>query len=180
VDESATILEVVRSDGPIPKSQVLAWMNDRDLRTRGAVYYLTDEVWDRITPALSMSEQCLFMENYLLDCLILDPESADYVHGGFQAAWELAAWLKHLEPLEGGHDVIERVVSHLTAAYLVADDLTRNRIETGAVEHILESQPLRRFFASWVGHPVLDEPYKQCLEWAEAHENAPWNDETAP
>jgi hypothetical protein len=148
-------------------------MGDGDLRTRGAVYHLTAQAWERIVPELSMSEQCSFMAGYLFDCLILNPKSEDYVYGGFEAAWELASWLKHLEGREGGGIVITQVARRLTEAYLASDETTRNRIETGAVEHILESKPLRKYFESWASDPVLGKAYELCLEWGQAHESEP-------
>ena len=118
-----------------------------------------------------MTEQCSFMETYLFQCLLQNPDSEDYLHSGFEAAWELAAWLKHLEGIEGTEGFIAGVVQKLTEAYRAADEITRNRIETGAVEHILESRTLRKYFASWEADPVLGQAYELCLEWGKAHES---------
>lgn len=53
-----------------------------------------------------------------------------------------------------------------------ADDDTRNRIEKGALEHILEMPALRPYFAHWQTDPVLAESYSCALAWGVAHEDA--------
>src|SRR4051812_42915976 len=90
------VLALIDSSDSIPREAVREWIMKGDLRTRGAVYALTASAWSRITPELQGDEQCLFMSAYLLECLLTNPEPEDYLHGGFEAAWELASWLKHL------------------------------------------------------------------------------------
>ena len=52
--------------------------------------------WDRIRPEPTMDEQCAFMAEYLLDCLVRDSAPDDFIHGGFESGSAIAAWLKHL------------------------------------------------------------------------------------
>src|SRR5713226_4791810 len=139
-------------------------MQDPDLETRALVYELTDRHWSRISPELSMNEQCSFMSRYLLDCLAANRQDEEHVHSGFEAAWELASWLKHLRTLEGTEKVIERVVRDLELLYRRSDPETRNRIETGAVEHVLEDRKLRKFFSNWQDDSELRSAYEHCLE----------------
>jgi hypothetical protein len=167
----ADVLKALRADDLIPRDGVRAWMRDGDLETRGAVYWLTDVGWSRITPALGMDEQCRFMARYLLECISADPQSRDHMHGGFEAAWELAAWLKYLLGVEGADMVIREVAARLAEAYRASDDSSRNRIETGALEHILESKGLRPYFEFWAADPTLRIAYEPALEWGRAHEN---------
>ena len=47
-------------------------------------------------------------------------QSGDYIHSGFEAAWELAAWLKHLVRIEGTSSIIASVAHKLRETY-VAD-----------------------------------------------------------
>ena len=61
----ANVIEALKGEGPISKDWILAWMDEPDIRTRGAVYELTRRAWSRITPELSMQEQCSFMADYL-------------------------------------------------------------------------------------------------------------------
>ena len=146
-------------------------MADSDLETRAIIYELTNKAWSRISPEPSMDEQCAFMSEYLLACIKVNQSDQEYIHSGYEAAWELAAWLKHLGTLEGTEKVIARVVRDLEKLYRLSDAKTRNRIETGAVEHILEDRRLRRFFLHWREDPELKSAYELCLEWGKAHES---------
>jgi hypothetical protein len=119
---------------------------------------------------LSATEQRSFAFDYLFDCLRENPESDDYLHSGFEAAWEIVRWARHLESSRDGPIIIPQIVDRLTVAYLAADETTRNRIETGTVEHIMESPPLRKYFASWKEHSTLGKAYELCLHWGLAHE----------
>ena len=89
---------------------MLAWMSEHDLETRAAVYQLTDEAWSRISPELSMEQQCSFMPDYLLDCIVANVQEQEPVHSGFEAAWEFSAWLKHLHNMPNTDKIIARAV----------------------------------------------------------------------
>ena len=165
------VLQALRSNSLISRSDVGRWMADSDLETRALVYELTDKGWSRISPEPSMAEQCSFMSAYLLECIEVNESDQEYVHSGFEAAWELAAWLKHLAAMEDTEKVITGVVRDLEKLYRLSDAKSRNRIETGAVEHILEDSRLRKFFSHWKDDPELRSAYELCLEWGKAHES---------
>jgi len=168
-DLTLEVLEAEQSASPIPRELVLRWMADPDLETRALVYRLTRKGWSRITPELNADEQCSFMARYLLDCMNTDPRGEENIHSGFEAAWEFASWLKHLRTLQGMEQVIARAVRDLEQLYLRSDPRTRNRIETGAVEHILEDKALRKYFAHWRDDPELHTGYDLCVSWGKAH-----------
>jgi hypothetical protein len=164
------VLEALQSSETIPREDVRRWMKDDDLETLALVYDLTNKAWSRITPELSGDEQCAFMTQYLIECITIDRKDGDYVHSGFEAAWEFAAWLKHLDHIGASDSIIRRALSYLESAYRRSDLKTRNRIETGAVEHILERKPLRKYFEHWAQDPELEPAHRLCLEWGQAHE----------
>jgi hypothetical protein len=163
------VVDALHGKDPIPKQRVLAWMRESSLETRGAVYVLTDREWSRIQPELSMEEQCTFMGSYLVECLAGDPPETDWVHGGFEAGHLLAAWFKHLHSTSGTQKVLAGAASQLTAAYRKSDKKSRNRIETGALEHIFEQPALRLYFAEWCDDPDLREAYKWAVRWGDDH-----------
>jgi hypothetical protein len=109
------------------------------------------------------------MADYLIECLLLNPESDDFLHSGFDAAHEIAAWLKHLVKTSDGKTVLTEVAGRLALAYKAADPTTRNRIETGAFEHALESRAVRPFFAAWATDPTLRDAHEHALAWGMAH-----------
>lgn len=168
-DSVKAVLSAIEATGSIPKDQVLAWMADADLETRGALYVLTDKAWSRIQPPLTMGEQCSFMAAYLLDCLETNPQSGNWTHSGFEAAWELASWLKHLDDTSGTVHVLQNVAQEIERIYRRADRETKDRIMAGLLDHAFEQKTVRRFFAHWQRDPVLRRAYELCAEWGDAH-----------
>ena len=90
------VTRALESSAPISREEVLGWMSAPDLLTRALVYRLTAKAWDRIRPELTQDQQCSFMAAYLIECIRANVRDDDWIHSGFEAAWELAAWLKHL------------------------------------------------------------------------------------
>jgi hypothetical protein len=132
------IVSLIIEDGVIPKGQVLNWMQEKDLEIRGAVYELTAKAWDRIQPEPTMKEQCSFMQQYLLDCIRENHKDTEWSHSGFEAAWELASWFKHLNKMPGTEGVLMTAARELTTMYRSGDNDLKNRIATGTLEHIFE------------------------------------------
>ena len=159
----STFAEVVRyfeSDDAIARDDVRRWIDSGDLLTWGAVYALTLS-----HPDLLGDDHIEFARRYLLRCIEENPPSGDYLHGGYEAAWELAACLKqwHNKPLRG-------IATDLDKLYRRGDDATRNRILCGVLEHAFENPAVRPFFASWERDEELREAYRLALEWGAAHE----------
>ena len=165
-----TPIAVLTHEEPISRDIVLGWMRSEDLRTRAEAYVVTGRAWSRILPELEAEQQCPFMAEYLLECLRRDVRDDDYVHNGFEAAWELAAWIKHMVTLPEGAEYVRQTVKALESAFRSGDEGLRNRIHVGVLEHALESRVARPYFASWASSSELSEIFAQALEWAEAHE----------
>jgi hypothetical protein len=154
--------------GPIPKAEYERWVCG-DLPTQARVYALTASHWARIDPEPSAAARCRFMADYLIGCLIQNPESDGFLHTGFEAGYEIAAWLKHLAQTVDGSASLTDMANRLAVAYKAADPTTRNRIETGALEHALESRAVRPFFDDWGTDPMLRDAYEHALAWGIAH-----------
>jgi len=163
------IINLISKDGIILKEQALAWMQEQDLEIRGAVYELTSKAWNRIQPEPSMEEQCNFMLQYLLDCIRENNQDTEWSHTGFEAAWELASWFKHLNKMPAAEGVITTAAQRLTAMYRTGDDNLKNRIATGTLEHIFEIKQLRKYFDEWKADPELKAEYENCAAWGNAH-----------
>jgi hypothetical protein len=149
---------------------VIEWIRSGDLETWAVLYVLTDKAYSRIQPELGMHDTCTLIEDYLVKCLIENPEPGDWIHSGYEAAWDLAGWLKHLESLGPRADrFIREVAARVEAAFREGDAETKERIINGFLEHTFEKPSLRNFFASWAGEPVLAEAYVLAAEWGDAH-----------
>src|SRR4030095_7965116 len=92
----------------IPMTDYERWIRG-DLRTRARVYALTASHWSRIHPEPSGEQHCRFRADYLIECPLQNPEGDDFLHGGFDASHEIAAWLKHLVKTPGGKAVLAEV-----------------------------------------------------------------------
>jgi hypothetical protein len=150
---------------PVAKTDYMRWAGSRDLAIQARAYRLSATAWDRITPSPTGDEQCGFMARYLLRCLVENPQDDDFIHAGFSAGHELAAWLKHLSAIGDMERHIRRVSDGLATAVRHGDAVTRHRIETAVLEHVLEAPELRPFFETWASDPLLAEVHRHALAW---------------
>jgi hypothetical protein len=153
----------------IPKAEYLRWARQEDLATRARAYRLSESQWARIKPEPSMAEQCGFMADYLLTCLLEDPNPDGYVHTSVEAGGVLVAWLKHLSTIPAASAVVTGVAARLAESYKRSDCRARARIETVVLEHVLESPRLRPVFEAWCDDPALRDAYAAALAWGLAH-----------
>ena len=172
MSEAAQILALLGTGEPIARDDVRRWTESQELEVLGAVYELTRNAWDRIQPELEAVEFTNFMRRYLIRCIDEDPRPGDHVHGGYEAAWELAGLLKHWRTLgKESKEILRRAAADLTVLYRRTDETTRNRILCGVLEHAFEEPELRPYFASWQRDPDLREAYKLALDWGSTHEH---------
>lgn len=167
----AEVVRLLESDETIPRDDVRRWVDEGDLRTWSALYELLTKAHDRIVPELG-DEAIDFMRRYLLRCIEENPAPGDLLHGGYEAAWELASVLKQWRR-RGGKvaDAVRGVALDLEKLYRRADGATKNRVLCGVLEHAFEDPALRRHFANWDrGDAELRDAYKLATEWGEAHE----------
>ncbi len=168
----ADVLRLLQSDGPIARDDVRRWIASGDLLTWAAVFTLTEEAWPRIQPEIPMDEQVDFMRRYLLRCIDENPTPGEHLHGGYEAAWELAGCMKHWRRLGGRTAATVRGIAvELEKLYRRADSATQNRILCGVLEHAFEDPALRPYFANWDRDGELRDAYKLALEWGAAHES---------
>lgn len=169
----ADVVRVMSAAGPVPRDDVRRWIASGDLLTWSAVYTLTDQAPSRIQPEIPIEEQADFMCRYLLRCIQENPPPGEHLHGGFEAAWELAACLKHWRSLGGKAAAkIRPVALELEKLYRRSEPAVQNRILCGVLEHAFEDPALRPCFAAWNRDRELREAYQLAVEWGSAHEPA--------
>lgn len=155
----------------IPRSQVMAWSRDtQDIRTRAALYEGVSTAYDRIQPALGMKETCRIATEYLLECVRLDVHE-EGVHSRYEAAAELEGWFDHMADSKGteAEIVMAETAAAVTALYLDSDEDGQRAIETGFLEHVLEQERLRPWFAHWASDARLRDAWDAALAWGRAH-----------
>ncbi|HEX2121843.1 MAG TPA: hypothetical protein VHL59_09395 [Thermoanaerobaculia bacterium] len=167
----ADVLAHLQSAEPIPRDEVRRWIDSGDLLIWSAVYELTRAAWSRITPEIPAEEQVDFMRRYLLRCVEENPAPGEHLHGGYLAAWELAACLKHWRRRGGkSANALRGIAVDLEKIYRRGDPATKNRILCGVLEHAFEDPALRPYFVNWDRDGELREAYRLALEWGSAHE----------
>lgn len=161
----AEVLRQLSSGERIARDDVRRWIDSGDLLTWSAVYALIEKT------DVPLEEQFDFMRRYLLRCIEENPTPGDYLHGGYQAAWELAGQLRQWRT-KGGRaaNALRGIALDLEKIYRRGDDATRNRILCGVLEHAFEDPALRPYFVDWDRDCDLREAYRLALEWGSAHE----------
>jgi hypothetical protein len=161
------------SSEAIARDDVRRWIDSSDLLTWSAVYALFEDPSPRITPELSAEEQTEFMRRYLLRCIEENPSPGALLHGGYEAAWELASCLKVWRK-RGGRiaNVVRGIALDLEKIYRRGEPATQNRVLCGVMEHAFEDPALRPYFSSWDRDEELRDAYKLALEWGAAHEES--------
>jgi hypothetical protein len=114
------------------------------------------------------------MTRYLLRCIRDNVRDDDgHVPTGYEAAWMLAACIKHRAgKLPATRLVLADAALRMAEAYRAADEAERDRLLNGKLEHALEASAVRPYFAAWKDDPVLGEPWRLAMEWAVAQGDA--------
>jgi len=169
---SSEIDAALASEGPIPKDRVLSWMKstaDSDLSTLAKLYRLTGEGYYRIQPELGMESTCLLIKRYLLGCIRDGVTGDEDVQERYEAAHTLHVWFRHLATVDGTSVVLASAADAVTNLYLESSQEVRDSIETGFLEHVLETGALRQYFARWASDAQLQPAWNRALVWGEAH-----------
>jgi len=160
------------SDGPIPREKVLSWIAasaDSDLSTLSKLYRLTGEGYYRIQPDLGREPTCALIQRYLLGCIRYGLTDNEEIQGRYEAAESLHVWFRHLLGMEGTATVMSRAAKAVTDLYLENGEDVRNAIETGFLEHALETTALHPYFQHWASDPRLESAWNRALEWGNGH-----------
>lgn len=170
VSTYAEAVAALTSDS-IPRDDVRRWIEGGDLLTWSAVYAIFEDPSPRVTPEIAAEEQVDFMRRYLLRCIEENPAPGTLLHGGYEAAWELASALK-LWRREGGRigAAVRGIAVDLEKIYRRGDPAAQNRVLCGVLEHAFEDPALRPCFSNWERDELLRDAYKLAVEWGATHE----------
>src|SRR5258708_16134036 len=136
---------VLSGDEPIPREQVLSWIEaaaDSDLQTLSKLYRLTNEGYYPIQPELGRGPTCTLIQRYLLGCIRDGVTDNDEIQERYEAAATLHVWFRHLAGMDGTHDVLKAAAIGLMKLYLECGEEGRMAIETGLLEHALHPAAL--------------------------------------
>lgn len=174
-DLSAEIDAALLGDGRIPREQVLRWIEAaQDLSTLARLYRLTEEGYYRIQPELGRDASCGLIQRYLLQCIREDVPDNDEIQGRYEAARSLHVWFCHLLEMKDTSAVLTAAAGAVTELFLASGEDVRTAIETGFLEHVLETAALRPYFEHWSRDSNLREAWERALEWGKAHPDYTW------
>ncbi len=169
-DDLHEIDATLEGSGPIPRDRVVRWIGHAaDLRTLAKLYRLTDEGYSRIQPDLGMDVTCALIQRYMLQCIRENVEHDDEVLSRFDAAMDLHGWLRHLLSMGGTEKILHDAAAVITELFLNSGEDVRYTLETGFLEHALETEALRPYFEHWATDPVLRVAWEPALSWGKAH-----------
>jgi len=127
---------------------------------------------DRIFPTVDDDWLYDSMSSYLLECIVLQTDSGsddDSIHSSFEAAHELVEWFNWIVLRDDNPTPMKQRVDCIAAVFTNGDNSVRNCIETGFLEHLLETPNNRQYFSHWQDDVILAESYAEALRWGEAH-----------
>ena len=163
----AEIVRLLSENAAVADDDVRRWIDSGDLLTWSAVYALLERPETQFPP----EEAADFMRRYLLRCIEENPAAGEYLHGGYEAAWDLAALLKEWRRRGGRVGATVRGIAlELEKLYRRGDSATRNRVLCGVLEHAFEDAALRAYFSNWDRDEELREAYDLAMDWGESHE----------
>jgi len=166
------IIAALSNNGPIPKERVLSWIDataDSDLSTLSKLYRLTGEAYYRIDPELGADSTCVVIQRYLLGCIRDGVAENEEIEERYQAAMSLHVWFRQLAGMDGTSALLARAADGVTNLYLDGGEDVRDAIETGFLEHALETISLRQYFEHWAADPRLRPAWDRALARGKAH-----------
>jgi hypothetical protein len=172
IEFNSDIDAALSGDGTIPRAQVISWIeatSDSDLSTLSKLYRLTGEGFYRIQPEMGREPTCVLIRRYLLGCIREGVTENEEIQERYEAAGSLHVWFRHLVAMEGTSSVLSSAANAVKNLYLESGREVRDAIETGFLEHALESKALRPYFEDWASDARLQASWNRALAWGEAH-----------
>ena len=165
------IIAALSDNGPIPKERVLSLIDaaaDSDLSTLSKLYRLTGEPIIELTPNWVESARAA-IQRCLLGCIRDGVAKSEEIQERYEAARSLHVWFRQLAGRDGTSALLTRAGGGVTNLYLDSGEDVRDAIETGFLEHALETVSLRQYFEHWAADPRLRPAWTLALPWGKAH-----------
>lgn len=156
--------------GVVSFSEICRQLAVADLDLRGRLLEFVRENRARIVPVPNDDWMCGELVAYYLDCITQAVRDVEVLMPPWEAADALVRlfnWLL-LVPADGQERAVEFAI-RLAERYREGSPEIQNRIETGFLEHALETPEARPIFDFWSRDPVLAERHSAALAWGLAH-----------
>lgn len=174
IDES--IVAALNSGNEIRRDRVIGWIASagNELNTLSKLYRLTGEAYYRIQPELGGEATCGLIQRYLLECIRQDVKDDEEILDRWQAADTLHLWLRQILEKGCATAVLTTAAKAVTDLFRASGKEVRGAIETGFLEHALETAALRPYFEGWSLDPQLRDAWERALKWGKAHPDHMW------
>ncbi len=164
------------NDDEIPRDVFRRWMDDAtDVRTLSKLYRLKRGT--RIKPGLKVEESCDMTQKYLFECIRANVSDDQDVDGRYDAALILNFWFCKM--IKSGDPEALIVLANQACAvkefFLAGNEDEQEAIETGFLEHALETEALRPYFEDWAEDSRLKDTWERALEWGKDHPDFTWD-----
>lgn len=156
--------------GVVSFSEICRQLVVADIEQRWRLLEFVRENRARIVPVPDDDWMCRELVAFYLDCITQADRGVEVLTTPFEAAdafVQLFNWLL-LVPADGQQRAAQIAV-RLAERYRGGSPEIRNRIETGFLEHALETPEARPIFDFWSRDLVLAESYCAALKWGLAH-----------
>jgi hypothetical protein len=175
-DFSAEIDTALFGDAPIPREKVLCWIQaTSDLSNLASSIGLPAKVIIGFSRISAETHPCALIQRYLLQCIREGVSDDDEIQGRrYEAVQSLHVWFCHLLEKKDTSAVLTAAAGAVTELFLASGEDGRTAIETGFLEHVLETAALRPYFEHWSRDPNLREAWDRALEWGKAHPDYTW------
>jgi hypothetical protein len=87
-----------------------------------------------------------------LQCICENVTDDDEIEGRWKAAQSLHIWFCHLVQRDGSSEILQGAAKAVTDVFPAGNENIRNAIETGFLDHALETEALRPY--SNIGRPI--------------------------
>jgi len=154
-------------------AQIKDWMTSPDIEVLGLVCSTINERRFRIEPELSLEEYVDFYKLYYGRCMRENPDGK-----WSDSRWSAGATLVNLIASMWRHDGVPRSVLEgwkhwLAEQYRNGSEDIRTCIVQATLEHLLEQEHFREFFADWKKDPVLKHAYDEASLWHQGGGDTP-------
>lgn len=168
-DFNSEIDAALATDDPIPRERFLEWIHAAgNLLVLAKLYRVTETDYYRIQTDLGREETCALILRYLLECLRQNVQDNGEIQNRFETANSLHHWFCHIAKRNDSSAILDQAVLSITNLYLVSGEEIQKSIETGFLEHVLETASLRPYFASWASDERLTGAWGRALDWGKA------------
>ncbi|MES2788941.1 MAG: hypothetical protein V4719_04910 [Planctomycetota bacterium] len=161
---------------PLPKTGTIAFaeicrqLKVTDVDQRGRILEFVRQNKARIRPTPDDEWMSDELVSYYLDSVIRTDREVEMAYTPFEAAAALVSlfnWLLSHEP--DGRQRAAKIAHRLADLFRKSSPEIQNRIETGFLEHALETPIARPIFAFWSQDPILADSHSAALAWGLAH-----------